>query len=161
MFFSSQTAMRIHLSVTVMRPFVQFSLCLFRSHQTGCKHKCRILKVEKKPDPNGKKTDPNGKSPNKKRICTINGLHISFLTSENKYLGRMCTIACAASASHCIPPSAVSGIWMNKQEEFANIHPAFGLNHLWIYPGLARCSDPSRRLLRNPPWLIIQQHINA
>lgn len=156
MFFSSQTALRIHLSVTVMRPFVQFSLCLFRSHQTGCKHKCRILKVEKKNRPQWS----CGKSPNKRRICTINDLHISFLTSENKYLGRLCTIACAVSASHCIPPSAVSGIWMNKQEEFAIIHPAFGLNHLWIYPGLARCSDPSRRL-RNPPWLIIQQHINA
>lgn len=48
---------------------------------------------------------------------------------------------------------------MIKQEEFAIIHPAYGLNHLWIYPGLTQCSDSSQRLLWNPPWLITQQSL--
>lgn len=90
------------------------------------------------------------KPPNKRRICTINDIRF-----------QKTNIWAEHATSRCTPPSAASGIWMNKQEKFAIVHPAFDLTYLWIYPGLVRCSDPSWWLLKSPPRLIIQQHINA
>lgn len=55
------------------------------------------------------------KSQNNGRICTINDLDISFLKSENKHLGRTCTITCASSATVHLPLMSVGYEWINRK----------------------------------------------